>query len=127
MAFGKKRKRQLAYVQPYDSVHRPPLAQEAATNALRLEQARDSYVFNYRLDVVRAYSTFADPVPNPTVVAMMGLADQARAIEHVTSHKDQLPFPGVRIGPFPTLHRSPDTVPMLGNPAAYAYTANQWG
>lgn len=109
----------------YDATIHPAIANVESSRADRLAQDAGYHFFYDKSAAASVYSHYREQAPNQTALAIMGLADSWRAIDRQVQRKDALPFPGVPLGPVPSVHRSPNTNPVLAGVGHFAHHAHQ--
>jgi len=103
----------------YDARLHPLIVAPAPGPAQRLELQSDLHHFGSSVDPATAYSHYQQPIPNPTAVALMGLASERDLLEANTMSRRMVPpFVGAELGPPVSFHGSPSTAPITG-PASH--------
>lgn len=108
-----------------DPSYHPADAEEIATQAVRLQVQTGFHLFGDGSAAARAYSNTYQSTPSRTALSMMGLADQARAIDAAVQRTNDLPFPGVPLGAPPSFSAAPDTSPITPDFDALHYSAHR--
>jgi hypothetical protein len=109
----------------YDATIDPANAAEVAYSMSAWQRQAAIHMLHGKTAAADAYSHYTDSQPNETSIALMGLADQYRLVDAVVQRKEDLPFPGVTLGPTPSFSRAPDTSPVIGAFAHFGHHAHQ--
>jgi hypothetical protein len=100
----------------YDATIHPAIANLEGSRADRLAADSGLLLFGDKSAAAAVYSHYREQLPNTTAVQIMGLAQQFHYTTEAVERKSSMPYPGVRLGPPPGIHRAPDTSPVVGPP-----------
>lgn len=98
----------------YDATIHPANAEYQSVISGRVRHGRDAHHRGDKTTPAEIYSHVYQGSPSPTVVGLMGLAQQRDMIEAQVQRTNDLPFPGVPLGHTPGVHNSPNTAPNAG-------------
>ena len=110
----------------YDAVIDPANAAEVAVVGDVVQHQTNLHLYADKSAAAEAFSHAYQSQPNPTTLALMGLAHERDVLEASTlTRRAEYPFPGAHLGPVPAFARAPDTTPIMHDVSHLTFHAHQ--